>query len=86
MVGEESFQSWRKLYKAALAETDVQKLPLRIEEARSALLLRSRELVSRPPNFDGEREAIDDAMYSLRALEHCLRLNTKDRRRTTRIA
>ncbi len=86
MVDSETLRSWHTLYKAALAETDVQKLPLRIEEARRALLLRSQELVSASPNFDGAREAIDDAMYSLTALEHCLQLNTKDRRRTTRIA
>ena len=40
----ETLPSWCTLYKSALAETDVQKLPLRIEEARRALILRSREL------------------------------------------
>jgi len=68
-----------------LAETDVQKLALRIEEARSALILRSRELFSTSSNYDGEGEAIEDAMYALKALENSLKLHTKDRRRTPRV-
>ena len=80
----ETLQGWRKLYRAALAETDVQKLPLRIEEARRALILRCRELFSTSSSYDGEREAIEDAMCALKALEDCLKLNTKDRRRTSR--
>lgn len=80
----ETLREWRTLYKAALTETDVQKLPLRIEEARRALISRSRELFSTSPNYDGEREAIEDAMYALKALEDCWKLNTKDRRRTSR--
>jgi hypothetical protein len=72
------------LYKAALAETDVQKLPLRIEETRRALVLRSRELFSTSPSYDDEGEAIEDAMYALKALESSLKLNTRDRRRTSR--
>lgn len=82
----DTLRSWRKLYRAALTETDVQKLPLRIEEARRALILRSRELFSTSPNYDGESEAIDDAMYAVKALENCLKLKTKDRRRTPRVA
>ena len=82
----ETLQGWRTLYQAALAERDVQKLPLRIEETRRALVLRSRELFSTSPNYDGESEAIEDAMYALKALETCLKLNTKDRRRTSRVA
>ena len=82
----DTLRSWRKLYRAALTETDVQKLPLRIEEARRALILRSRELFSTSPNYDGESEAIDDAMYAVKALENCLKLKTKDRRRAPRVA
>ncbi|MBZ5656211.1 MAG: hypothetical protein LAO56_13140, partial [Acidobacteriia bacterium] len=63
----ETVRSWRTLYKAALAETDLQKLPLHIEEARRALILRSRELISTSPNYEGESEAIEDAMYALKA-------------------
>ncbi len=55
----EKLQSWRGLYKAALAETDVQKLPLHIEEAQKALILKSREVFSASRE---EAEAIDDAL------------------------
>jgi hypothetical protein len=47
----ETLRGWRTLCRAALAETDVQKLPLRIEEACRALILRSRELFSTSPNY-----------------------------------
>ena len=40
-LSAEILRSWRELYKSALAETDAQNLPLRIEEARRALILRS---------------------------------------------
>ena len=76
----EAFRSWRGLYQAALFETDLSKLSLRIEEARRALVLRSRELFATSPNYDGETEAIENALYALQALESCLRSNRKDRR------
>jgi hypothetical protein len=83
MGGDQSaevLRSWRGLYKAALFETDRSKIRSRIEEARSALVFRSRELFVTSPNCDDETEAIENAVYALRALENCLRLNTKDRR------
>ncbi len=40
----EDLRNWRGLYQAALFETDTSKIPSRIEEARSALVFRSREL------------------------------------------
>jgi hypothetical protein len=81
-VGEtaETLRNWRALYKAALFETDTSKIPSRIEEARRALAFRSRELFETSPNYDGEDEAIDTALYALQAWENCLRSNTKDRR------
>jgi hypothetical protein len=82
----EDLRNWRRLYKAALFETDTGKIPLRIEEARSALVLRSRELFRTSPDYDGETEAIDNALYALQALENCLKSNTKDRRHAPRIA
>jgi hypothetical protein len=80
----ETLRSWRGLYKAALCETDASKLPLRIEEARQALIFRSRELFATSPNYDGEEEAIEDALYALHALENCFRWNTRDRRHAPR--
>ena len=72
-------------YKAAIFETETTKMPLRIEETRRALALRSRELFA-SPNYDGETDDIEKTLYALEALEDCLRLNTKDRRRGPRVA
>ena len=80
----ETDRNWCGLYKAALFETDTSKLPGRIEEARRALLFRSRELFETSPNYDGETEAIETALYALQALENCLKSHTKDRRRAAR--
>jgi len=80
----ETLRNWRGLYKASLFETDTSKIPSRIEEARRALVFRSRELFETSPNYDGETEAIETALYALQALENCLKLNTKDRRRAAR--
>ncbi len=80
----ETLRSWRGLYKAVLCETDASKLPLRIEEARQALVFRSRELFTTSPTYDGEVEAIEDALYALHALENCMKLDTKDRRHAPR--
>jgi len=82
----ETLRSWRALYTAALFETDTCKLPWRMEEARKALIFRSRELFKTSPNYDGETEAIETALYALQALENCLKLNTRDRRRAPRLA
>ncbi|HVO63684.1 MAG TPA: hypothetical protein VMT53_22365 [Terriglobales bacterium] len=78
------FRNWRELYKAALFETNESKLPLRIEEARRALVIRSRELFATSPIYDGEVEAIEDALYALHALENCMKSRTKDRRHAPR--
>ena len=80
----EVLTSWRALYRAALFETDTSKIASRIEEARRALIGRSRELFRTSPNYDGETEAIENALYALQALENCLRSNTQDRRRAPR--
>ena len=80
----ETLGNWRALYKAALFETDTSKIPSRIEEARRALVFRSRELFAASPNYEGETEAIENALYALQALENCLRSNTKDRRHAPR--
>ena len=82
----EDLRNWRGLYKAALLEIDPSKIRSRIEEARKALSLRSRELSESSPNSDGETEAIENALYALQALENCLNSNTRDRRRAPRIS
>lgn len=85
-MGDEAFRSWQALYKAALAETDMQKLPSRIQEARRAVVLQSRVLFTVSSHDDVEVEAIEDAMYGLNALENCVKLKTGDRRRMPRSA
>src|SRR5215831_75963 len=80
----EDLRNWHGLYKAALFETDTSKLPWRIEEARKHSSL-DPELFKTSPNYDGETEAIENALYALQALENCPRSNTKDRRRAPRI-
>lgn len=79
-----TLRNWRGLYNAALFETDESKLPLRIEEARRALIFRSRELFATSPNCDGEVQAVEDALYALDALENCMKAHTKDRRHAPR--
>ncbi len=85
-MGESSkdLRNWHGLYKAALFETETSNIPWRIEEARKALIVRSRELFETCPDDDGEAEAIENALYALQALENSLRSNTRDRRRAAR--
>jgi hypothetical protein len=59
---------WRALYKAALSETGGSKLPERITEAEKAVVLRARELFQAADDNGEEKEALEDAMYVLRAL------------------
>ena len=73
----EILRNWHGLHKAALFETDTSRVPLRIEEARKALVFRSRELFTTSPNYDGETEAIETALYAVQALENCLKFKYK---------
>jgi hypothetical protein len=57
----EALRNWRELYNAALFETDTSKIASRIE-ARTALVFRSRELFKTSPSYDGETEAIENAL------------------------
>jgi len=65
---------WRTLYLAALFEADRKRLPVRISEAEKALMVRERELYSRP-RPTAEREAVNNALNALRALRNCHGLN-----------
>ena len=69
-------ETWRESYRAALFEKDKQKLPSRIDEAESALVIRGRQLFASLGDNDQEAEAVDDALYALRALRNCLQLKT----------
>jgi hypothetical protein len=70
-----SVQSRRARYRSALFETDRTKLPGRISNAEQAIVARGRQLFGSCTD-DTEDEALDDALYALRALKSCLRLNT----------
>jgi hypothetical protein len=64
---ESPTEQWRELYKAAVFETDKNKLSERIDEAQTALLLRMRELFHSRENIH-ERQAVDVAISALRML------------------
>jgi hypothetical protein len=69
-----SLNHWRDLYVSALFETDRTRLPERIAEAERAIAARARELFSAGTDTIEEDQALDDALYSLRALQSCLEL------------
>ena len=66
--------NWRELYTAALFETDRERLPARIADAEHAIVARARELFSAGNDTIEEDQALDDALYALRALQSCLQL------------
>lgn len=70
--------AWRELYKAALFETDRSKIPNRIEQAERAIIMRARQLFGSATDTIEEDQALDDALYALRALHHCLGTNEND--------
>jgi hypothetical protein len=71
-----NFAPWRELYAAALFETDKKRIPARIAEAEKAIVARARELFSAGSDTIEEDQALDDALYGLRALQSCLEVNT----------
>jgi hypothetical protein len=66
------FQTWRELYCAALFETDKDRIPARVKDAEKAIVARARELFAAGTDTIDEDEALDDALYALRALQNCL--------------
>lgn len=67
---------WHDLYKAALFETDKKKIPTRIADAEQAIVARARELFFTSTDNIEEDQALDDALYALRALQNCLGLDS----------
>lgn len=65
-------QLWRELYTAALFETDRNQVPMRIAAAEKAIIARSRELFAASSDTIEEDQALDDALYALKALQSCL--------------
>jgi hypothetical protein len=66
-------QSWKDLYQAAICEPDISKLPDRIADAETALVMRTRELFYVSGDKIEEEESLDDAMCILHALRSCLK-------------
>ena len=72
-----SLGSWRDLYTTALFETDTNRIPARIADAERAIVSRARELFSAGADTIEEDQALDDALYALRALQNCLALRAQ---------
>jgi len=58
---------WRPLYRAAILETDKTILPKLVSDAEKAVLARGREVFYGPCTSPEEKEALEDALYALRA-------------------
>jgi hypothetical protein len=71
-VSQPPLPQWRALYAAALFEADQHRVPARIAEAERAIAARARELFSSGIDTIEEDQALDDALYALRALHNCL--------------
>jgi len=69
-------RNWRELYTAALFETDDNRLAARIADAEKAIVARARELFSAGSDTIEEDQALDDALYALRALQSCMELRS----------
>ena len=64
-----SCHPWQKLYRAAILETDRSTLENKISAAELAIAKRRGELARETGQYaQVEREAMDDALYALRAL------------------
>jgi hypothetical protein len=63
---------WRRLYLAALAETDSAKVSTRIQEAETSMFLQIENLAEYA-HLDSERESIANAFAALRALQRTFR-------------
>lgn len=68
-------RTWRELYKAALSEVNKTKLPERIAEAEEAIALKARALFYVAGDSIEEWQALDNAMYALRALRNTSQTN-----------
>jgi hypothetical protein len=66
-------QSWKALYQAAIQESNVNKLPERITDAETALVMRTRELFYTSGDKFAEEESLEHAMCILRALRSHLK-------------
>ncbi len=66
-------QSWKDLYQAAICESDLNKLPERITDAETALVMRARDMFYTSGDKIDEAESLDDARCILHALRSSLK-------------
>jgi hypothetical protein len=76
-------QSWKDLYQAAIHESDLNKLPERITDAETALMMRMREFSYASGDKFEEEESLDDAMCILHALRSSLKHRPSSIQRTS---
>lgn len=74
----EVVEEWRALCKLALFETCRERIPSRIAEAEEALAKRSRELFTLGRDASKERQDIESALCSMKALSYCLGIQPKE--------
>jgi 2-keto-3-deoxy-galactonokinase len=71
-VSQSTVTNWKDFYTAALFEVDETRIPARIAAAEKAIVARARELFAAGADTIEEDQALDDALYALRALQNCL--------------
>jgi len=70
--------NWRTLYRAAILEPDLAKIPNRITEAEKEIVQRARELFQENRNNIDEQQALDSAMCSLHVFRSTLKKSMRD--------
>jgi hypothetical protein len=68
--------TWRELYSAAILELNRTQIAPRIAQAEKVIIERARELFDEDGVNSDERQALDDALYFLRALRNTLVFET----------
>jgi hypothetical protein len=63
-------QNWKVLYRAAVFERDKKALRTRLSDAEGAIIDRARELLHANGDYIEERDALEDALYTLRAFRN----------------
>jgi hypothetical protein len=72
-------RGWAQFYKAALFESDANKVADRIAEAETALVTRARELFHSAGDNIEEEQAVDYAMYALHAFRIALKCRLSEK-------
>jgi hypothetical protein len=79
-------EEWYRLYERAMVELEQAKIAGRIGDARTEIAARIEKLRDIPGLHGPERQAIDDALHSLRTLEHEDEREKADERRIAEAA